>query len=258
MGFFDLPSPIFSFIDSYLSIILGAFPRVVVWGTAGAMTSMLIYRLLSKQQALSELKAQSKKLHQKINSFEGDFTELLPLIGQNLGLSFKRLWKTFIPAMIAGMPLLFLIVWCSNQFSHDMPATGDRITIRLDHGSPYYQKSQWVPDKDTLLLSAVTGWDVPWPSENNPAKLQINNQTILSLPSSITTPIFHKRQWWNTLIMNPAGYLNADSQVDIVYVDFPQHELFQFGPGWFKSWWFSFFTTMIMVSLILKIRLSIH
>jgi len=258
MGFFDLPSPVFSFIDSYLAIILGSFCRVLIWGAVAAVTSMLIYRLLSKQQILSELKTQTKKLHHKINSFEGDFTELLPLITQNLGLSFRRLWKTIIPATIAGLPLLFLIAWCSNQFGHNMPEVGDRITIRLDQGSASYQQTQWVPDEDTLLLHAVTGWDIPWPSKNKPVKLQINNQKILNFPSRIAVPVVHKKQWWNALIANPAGYLSADSPIDIVYIDFPQHELFQFGPGWFRSWWLSFFTALIIVSLILKIRLSIH
>lgn len=258
MGFFDLPSPVFSFIDSYLAIMLGSFPRVLIWGAIGALASMLIYRLLSRQHVLSELKIQAKQLQNTINSFDGDFTELLPLIGQNLGLSFKRLWKTFIPAMIASLPLLFLVAWCSNQFGYDMPATGDRISIRLEQGSAYYLESQWVPDEGILLLDDMTGWNMPWPSKNRSVKLKTNNQTTLSLPPDTAVPVIHKKQWWNTLIANPAGYLSTDSQIDIIYIDFPQHALFQFGPEWLRSWWFSFFAALILVSLILKIRLSIH
>ncbi|NJO36726.1 MAG: hypothetical protein HC871_02735, partial [Rhizobiales bacterium] len=66
-------------------------------------------------------------------------------------------------------------------------------------------------------------------------------------------PTIHKKQWWNTLIGNPLGYLPDDGAIEAIAFDLPEKDYLGFGPGWLRPWYVLFFTILVLGSLAIKI-----
>ncbi len=258
MGLFDLPAPLLSFADAYLALLFNPFLRLVFWGVISALISMLFYRLLSRQQALTQLKSEIKSVQQDMNAFEGEFSDLMPLVRRNLGLAMKRVWMTLLPAIVAGLPLISVIAWCSNEFSYELPAENSEVPIHIVSISDREITIRFAPDIDTPEPSDPDSRIISWPSESAPVDLYVNDQIILQLPVSAPVSIIHKKQWWNSLVANPAGYLDQGSLVDAVKFQLPPQETLSFGADWIRSWWFTYFLVLIIVSIVLKFRFDIH
>ncbi len=124
MGLFDLPAPLFTTIDGVLGMALPPVARLVFWGILAGWLTMMVYRRLSNQEKIGELKAQQKGQQKKIAEFDGEFEELMPLIRHTLALGFKQLGLALGPALLSTVPVLFLIVWVAGAFGNEAPAAG--------------------------------------------------------------------------------------------------------------------------------------
>lgn len=257
MGALDLLSPVLQFLDLQLASFLPALIRIILWGSLFALMSMWLYRLLSRQQRLVELKQEIQAIQARMKTFDGPFNELTPLIRKNLLLSLRRLLMTLMPALIAGLPVILLLAWASTRFGYHMPAAGDPVTLRamtveqmtVELRSRPAQRLQAQPDPNT--------WQIVWPDRQHPVVvLSTENTPLVELPLIAAVPVVHPRLWWNTLLANPAGYLDVASESPIQALIFdltPQRHL-PFGPGWLGSWWFILILTLLVVSLLLKWR----
>ena len=74
---------------------------------AGA-ASMVLYRWVSPQDRLAELKLALKLSQQKLAAYDGDFSGLSPLIRTNLGLASRQVGWSIGPSLFAGLPLLLI------------------------------------------------------------------------------------------------------------------------------------------------------
>ena len=63
----------------------------------------------------------------------------------------------------------------------------------------------------------------------------------------------HKRQRWNLLIGNPAGYLPDDAKVERIELGLAPNEYLPFGPAWLRPWFSVFFAALLAGSLALKL-----
>ncbi|HEX2478697.1 MAG TPA: hypothetical protein VHK45_05415 [Geminicoccaceae bacterium] len=71
-------------------------------------------------------------------------------------------------------------------------------------------------------------------------------------------PTIHKREWWNMLLGNPAGYLPDSSPLERVELELtPQHYL-PVGPEWLKPWYVPFFGVLLFASLAIKVVAKIE
>jgi len=90
-----------------------------------------------------------------------------------------------------------------------------------------------------------------WPEKNQVLNLIDNTTNIevvrFPLPISI---IIHKKQWWNSLIGNPAGYLPESSNISSIEFNYRQQEIINLGPMWIRGWLFIFFFMTIIFSVI--------
>ena len=57
VGLFDLPAPLFAWLDGLLSGLAPPTLRLVLWGLVAAALSMGIYWLLSPQERIARAKA---------------------------------------------------------------------------------------------------------------------------------------------------------------------------------------------------------
>lgn len=252
MGLFDLLAPVLGAIDNTLSGFLPGALRLALWGVLAGWLTMLLYRKLSRQEAISELKARQKVLQEEIAKFDGEMSDLMPRIKEAFSLGFKQLGLAIGPALLATIPILFIVVWVATQFVYEPPQAGAEVSVTAE------------PDRGDLNWSANAaaqvsedGWSVQWPAEGEEITLGAADKPVLTLSDEELHGIIHKKLWWNTLIGNPAGYLPADSGVEAVHIALPERSYLPFGPDWVRGWMFLFFGTFLLASIAFKFILRI-
>ncbi|MDX1626358.1 MAG: hypothetical protein R3323_07580 [Wenzhouxiangellaceae bacterium] len=262
-GLLDLPGLVLGPINDVLVSFLPEPLALCVWALISAWLTMAVYRWTSNQDRLAELKPQVKAVQKKLSRYDGDFSGLMPLIAENFRLSGRHILLAVGPALLAGIPVLFVLVWVSNAYGLEMPAAGQPVTVQaLPAGDAEPDRWTWrgtsaEPAPDRAEAEAVTAWVVAWPVDS--ARLVTGaGETVASLPPPRPTPVLHQRQWWNALIANPAGYLEDGNPAEAVYLDLPKKEMLPFGPRWMRGWEFLYFLLLIAGSLGLKVAWKIH
>lgn len=253
MGLFDLPTPLFSVIDGVLAMLLPPLLRLAIWGIISGWVAMLVYRLFSAQQKMAALKAAQKEQQKQIAGFDGEFAELLPLIRAALALGFRQLGLALGPALLASVPVLFIITWVAGEYGYATPAAGSEVLVTVE---PAGSNLHW--SAQTQVKASDGGWLINWPAPGQSLTLSDHRQTLLVLPLAQAVPIIHKQRWWNLLMGNPLGYLPADGQVEVVHIGLPGQVIIAAGPAWMRGWMFSFFIAFLLSSIGLKWLLRLH
>lgn len=239
MGFFDLPAPLFAWVDQVMSAFASPTLRLIFWGLVGAVLSMGLYWMFSPQGKLSDIKARALAARRDLNAFDGDFEDAWPLMRSMLGLSLRQLAMTTLPALLASIPVLALIVWLGTAYGYRLPTEGGVIGVQA---TPDVEASAELRTADNA-------------SPENPPRLVVTGtagEVISDISLAAPVPTIHKKQWWNTLIGNPLGYLPDDSEIEAIAFDLPEKEYLGFGPGWLRPWYVLFFTILVLGSLAIK------
>jgi hypothetical protein len=252
-GWLDITSPVLSWVDDMLSVVFPSTLRIALWGVLASFGSMLIYKWTSNQTRIAELKAQSLEIRKKLNKFDGDLGELWPLLGRNFAVAGRHLGLTFVPALIASVPVLVVLVWMSNAVDASFPPPGERVVIEaVPDATHQVPPLRW--EGGEVEYGDVHGtWTISWPAKQAPMRLvDSDGVTLLALPTAAPVSTVHQRRWWNKLIGNPAGYLPSPGDVDAVVLALPRQEFLPFGPQWLRGWIALFFAVVIIASLSLK------
>ncbi|MEM7025102.1 MAG: hypothetical protein AAF637_21330 [Pseudomonadota bacterium] len=258
MGLFDLASPLLTWIDGAMVGWLPSTIRLLFWALVTGFVSMLLYRLTSNQKRLGEIKGEMAALRKQISEFDGPMSEMWSLTGRNLTLALRQLWVTLLPALLASIPVIFLLVWVSNTFGTIMPQPGAKIAVEaLASHKQSLPQLHWKGGE--AQVEGDDRWIVAWPGPDATMKLSnVDDEALISLPTAAPVGIVHQRRWWNALLGNPAGYLPSPGPVDTVLIGVPAQEFLPFGPAWLRGWMPLFFTVVIAVSLLLKVIWRIH
>ena len=76
---------------------------------------------------------------------DGEFDELMPLIMNTLKLGFRQLGLAIGPALLATIPVLFLIAWVAGQFGYQFPGEGEEISVTA------------IPETAVVMVEAAGG-----------------------------------------------------------------------------------------------------
>lgn len=245
MGLFDLPAPLFTWLDGVLGGLVPAPLRLALWALIAAALSMGLYVLLSPQRRIARAKADAVAARTALDAFDGSFAEAWPLIRNVLGSALRQLALVTWPAILSSLPVLALLAWVSTAYGHAFPPAGADVPIhtvpedleaRLEtvptaaSASPYHQIV--VVDRTGRIVERV-----PWPAP---------------------VPTIHKREWWNLLLGNPAGYLPEAGPLERIDLDIPPKEYLPVGPAWLKAWYALFFGVLLIASLAIKVSARIE
>ncbi len=255
MGFFDLANPVLDALDGLMSA-LPPVVRLLLWSAVASAVTMKLYQWTSRQERMAALKADAKEAQRELASFDGEFDEMMPLIRRSLGASTKMLGLAIGPAMIASIPVIFVLAWAATRFAYVPPEPGDALTVRVT--APATTELAWTPA--ALQATEAAGerqFAVVWPTEEAPLTLAADGETQVRLPVA-TSPIVHPKQWWNALFANPAGYLPDGSPVEAVHLELAQQDFLPFGPGWLRSWLTLSLLGIFGFSLLFKFWWKIH
>ena len=239
MGIFDVPAPLFAWTDQVMSGFAPPTLRLVLWGLLAAALSMGLYWLFSPQGKLTNTRIKALEARKALNAFDGEFAEAWPLMRSMLGLSFRQLAMTTLPAIAASLPVLALIVWLGTAYGYGLPESEGAVSV------------QTTPEVEAL--AEIRTLDNA--SSHNPPRLVVtrpDGDVISDVSLAAPVPTIHKRQWWNTLFGNPLGYLPANGEIEAIAFELPEREYLSFGPGWLRPWYVLFFTILVVGSLAIK------
>jgi len=248
---FDLLNPALAGIDHVLRDKLALVPvwRIAVFAALGSAASMLLFKKLSNQDELAALKQEIKVVQKELVGEQGGLKKALL---QNLKLTGRQLWLSFWPALVASLPVVFLLVFSSNQFGVEAAQTGSRVyvtPIGLQGSAAEYRwvgiNAQWDARKKA--------WTFYQPKAGQTATLMRGEQAQLGLPSTVPTRIIHGKLWWNYLIANPAGYLDTNASVGRFMINTPTQVIINWGPGWMRGWLFAFIVFLVLFSVAIKV-----
>lgn len=239
MGLFDVPGPLFSWLDARLALAAGDLARLMIWAAIAAALSMGLYGLVSPQARLAALKQDIARYRREVADAQavGHDALLIQKTRAMVVASLGHVGLTLGPTLIAALPVLCILAWVSNAFSYVPPPPGSKVAASI------YRSNETVAE--TV---------VSWPPELRPAAV-IATRAHAAVPVS---PVIHKRMWWNALVGNPLGYLAAGGDVERIEFALPQRRYLPRLPGWLAGWEAVFLTTMLAVSLAMKFGLRLH
>ncbi len=247
MGFFDLPGPLFAWVDGHVLGFLPPLARLIVWAVIGAVVSMALYWLLSPQERITRLKARLTDAQRALDAHEGEFREALPLIGATLRLALRQVAVVTVPAVLASLPLLFLLVWVYGAYAHAFPVPADQVNVQV---TPARFQARWGASAD------------PPGSANSARPLLTITDEGGHVLDRITVPApvgaISPHRWWNVFFGNPAGYLPADGPVQRIDMDWPERIYLPFGPRWLAGWEAVFFLVLVVCSVVIKFAFRIQ
>lgn len=244
MGVFDVPAPLFDLIDQAMSSFASPTFRLIIWGLIAAALSMGLYWLFSPQDKLTDVKIRALQARKDLNAHDGEFEEAWPLMRSMLGLSFRQLGMTTLPAVLASVPVLALIVWLGTAYGYTLPDGPAAIEVQTTPSAPVSAE---------LKSSETTPSNFP--------RLVITDgagELVSDIALAAPVPTIHKKQWWNALFGNPLGYLPQDGAIDAIEIGLPEKEYLGFGPAWMRPWYVLFFTVLVLGSLAIKMGMKIE
>jgi hypothetical protein len=245
MGIFDLPAPLLSWLDGSLGAIAPPTLRLVLWGLLGGVGSMALYWLLSPQRAIAGAKADAIDARHALDAYDGEFADAWPLIGNMLRLALRQLRLVLWPALLASAPAICLLAWASSNYGYSFPGPLAEVGVRTSPGQLQAEVvATPAPRAEPLAHHIVVA---------DPA-----GHVISAIPWAAPIATIHKRQWWNLLVGNPAGYLPDDAGVERIEVDLAPNEYLPFGPAWLRQWYSVFFAALLAGSLALKLTARIE
>lgn len=236
-GLFDLASPFFAAIDERLEF-MPPWLRLVVWGALAAIISMALYKLLSPQARIASAKRAASHARQALDAYDGAVAGAWPLMRRAVGAALYPLRLEILPALIASLPVILVVVWMSTAYGYHFPATDRALPARVT--PPEY------------IAWMARG------SETHPGEARYRLRILdpagraADLPLGEPVPVLEKRHWWNLLAGNPIGYLPELSPVERVELPLPQQEFLTVGPSWMRGWPVTFFAALILCSLVAK------
>lgn len=244
MGILDVATPLFEWLDQALAGLVPVFWRLVLWGAIAAIVSMSLYALLSPQRRLRRVREEAVEARRALDLHDGSLAAARPLIGRMFATSMKQLALVFLPAVVASLPILFLLVWLSNAFTYVPFEEAGKVSLKTD--PPGYKAEVLQAEVESSSGLEVRG-------DHYLAVRDGRGRVVVERRLTAPVATLHKKQWWNGLIANPLGYLDAGSPIENVTIGLPRREVLDVGPWWMRTWEFVFLTTLVVVSLTIKL-----
>lgn len=236
-GVFDLAGPLFAAVDGALAFV-PAWLRLVLWGAIAAAISMGLYKLLSPQRRIASAKRAAFHARQALDAHEGAIADAWPLMRRAVGAALYPLRLELFPALVASLPVIFVVVWLSSAYGYSFPPLDRALPARV---TPPEYIAWMAPQREAE--PGAPGFRV--------FILDPSGRTA-DLPIEEPVPVLEKRRWWNLLAGNPAGYLPERSPVERVELPLPQQEFLPVGPSWMRGWAVTFFAALILSSFAAK------
>jgi hypothetical protein len=255
-GLLDLPAPLFDAVfGGWGQSAWGAASTIGILAGASAFASMALYRATSDQGGLAKVAEEIDVLQRRLAGEPDDALDLGRTALQLARLNLRRLRGSLGPALLAGLPFLFVLPWLSNNYDRAPVAAGQAVEVCVEPASAV-DKLVWPAGVavDRAAGCALLGW----PDSTTTAITGADGRLLAPWPPAALTPVLHPRVWWNHLVGNPGGYLPSGAGVTALHIAVPARELWTWGPAWCRRWWCLFALVAVVVSLGLRAVWRLH
>lgn len=247
-GLLDLPGPLLDAIDRAAAFAhLPAFARVLLWGGAAGALGMTVYRACSPQARLVAVRDELAAAQRDLLAYDGDFAGLWPRARRQLTLSLRQLALTLAPALLASVPVFFLLPWLADRYSYLAPEPHGLGSVCVQPATAPLHIDPPQPAAD------VGCWTVTWPERGAALRVTDAAGTDIALPSEPLRSVIGKFNGFSRLAADPA-YLADRSPADVLRVELPEQTFLPVGPGWLRGYELPFFVGALVVSVVLKRR----
>lgn len=249
--------PVMNAVDAWLAYGLPLVVRVSLWGVVAGIAAMGIYAAASNQQAIPTLKDKSRDLRRKMldPSLE-EYSEFVALAKETFKVTFGLLGKVMGPVFLAALPVLVIASWLDTFHGYSLPDKSQPVSITLVpvHSEFNIEPREVLPDKMDGKIKMLAPAKL-----SDPVSFYVNDQmvyqgNVFALPA----PVIAKKTWLNFFLANEAGYLQQDSPVDEIHIHFPPKPIHNGLPDWAAGWEWTFFISIFLVSLPVKLIFKIH
>lgn len=239
-GLLDLPAPLLEWIDQRLSAVFPAPVAIALWAVVTGIVCLELYRILSPQERIERLKQETRVAQQQLSEYDGEFDGAWPLIRHLLRASLERVGIVLPATLVAAYPVLAVLVWMSNSYGYFFPDEASDVPVEAE--APLV--AQWLNGD---------GGGSPHVRATTP-----DGEIVIDEPLIAPVPVLHKREWWNWLFANPAGYLPPDAPIERIGIGLPKRQVIAAGPDWLRGWEAVFVPVMFVAALVYKSVRRIH
>lgn len=243
MDWLDYPVRLFAWLDQQLASWASAEVRLIVWSAGAGVATMLLYALLSPQRRIARAKLELAAARARLDRFDGEFAEALPLMRRMIGVALAQLGLVLGPAVAALLPMALLAGWIAQTYGYDFPEQQQPVSIRTQ---PENLPAQWIP---------------PEPAGRRPARVALldwQGQLLGELEVSSPVPVIEKRTWQAALAGSPLGFLPDELPIERIELHLPHRQYLGWGPDWMRRWEFLFFGVLTLAAVAVKRTLRIQ
>ena len=95
---------------------------LLVWAAVSGALSMLLYARITPQKRICKLKRVAAQVQQRLHAYEGDFRGAMALSQLNVGLALRRLWLSLGPSLVAGIPVIAVMLFILPGYEQRAPS----------------------------------------------------------------------------------------------------------------------------------------
>ena len=119
------------------------------------------------------------------------------------------------PRRRASAPAICLLAWASSNYGYSFPGSPGEVGVRTSPGQ-----------LQAAIVTAPPLSPVPRPEPPAPHIVVADpaGHVISTIPWAALIATIHKRQWWNLLVGNPAGYLPDNAGVERIELELAPNE----------------------------------
>jgi hypothetical protein len=243
--------PVLNWADGIFEDVVPLIVRLIVLGLICGAISILLYRLLSNQASIANLKREGRDIRGRLLKAEpGEFQSL---VRRNTKVSLLLLARVFIPSLIAALPVIVVAAWAALHHNFDRPAT--EIAV---HATPPQQHAVIRVGNETYQLPA-DGSPIEIPPRGGRMTLEIDGRPVFTgNPFDPPVGSVTKRLWWSVLIENPSGYIDESASIEELRFDFTTKKFLPGLPSIVAGWELPFFIAVFLSALALKFIMRVE
>lgn len=242
--FFDVINP-----AMYMSPLLATIAASVIL----TIIMTFIYKWMTNQKELKELKDKQKKYSEEIKKCKNDTKKMAELNKKMIGLSMESLRKTMKPTLITFIPIFLIFAWLNSSLLYHPIQPGQEFTttIYLNEGvigSAEISTSdglQIIGDANKSITNATVSWTLKGNEGEHVIEYKLNSQSCSDCRKNVI--ITGKQKY-----ANPVQYASNSGIKKITIDNKPLKVL------WKLSWVWVYLIISIAMSLSLRKLLKIY
>jgi len=248
--------PVFNAIDAWLGLLLPLVARISVWGITAGTIAMGIYVIISDQAAISNCKLEIRSLRKDMMDTSIDtYSEYSQIALQNLKTSLALLGKVIVPTMLSALPVLLIALWLDSHDNYTI--SGEQYTVPVKIVPNNKNVRIYPQNLERYIDNGIALRIPPTPSEEITFKIDdyiVYSGKLFWKP----TPVLSKKKWWNILVASEVGYIAYDAPIQKIQINFSKTHVLNEVPDWMAGWEFTFFISVFIAALFVKIIFRIH